>query len=348
MNPVLATAGNLQIDSVIAANGEVGLNFAGGNGGYSAVGARLWAGECLLIAQMPENFPAKWLDELSKVGVSTERVSSIAGFHPETSEWFFYEADGNRRDFVFASVPDLAPYGYNFPSEPGTSLSLSPEELVKLKAAVLRASGGRPEPRPVIDLAARVQQILSDTSNIQAIHLAPSSYDMQLALVQALGAQKKMISLDPGHYVKGLDPARLAELLEHVTIFAPSEREVYEFRGECDLEQAANDFAAMGPEIVVIKVGPRGALVLQRNTGTLKRVPALPARTLDPTGCGDSFCGGFLTGYWESGDALQAARYGTVSASYTVEGFGVNYTLRFTRADAEQRLATLERTSTTA
>lgn len=348
MNPVLATAGNLQIDSVITANGQVGLNFAGGNGGYSAVGARLWAGECMLIAQMPENFPAKWLNELSKGGVSTERVTSIAGFRPESSEWFLYDADGNRRDFLFASVPDLVPYGYNFPSEPGTPLSLSPEELVRMKDAVLRASGGRPEPRPVFNLTERVQQILSDTSNIQAIHLAPSSYDMHLALVRALGAQKKIISLDPGHYVKGLDPARIEELLEHVTIFAPSEREVYEFRGECDLEQAANDFSALGPQVVVIKVGPRGALVLRRETSTLERVPAFPSRTLDPTGCGDSFCGGFLAGYWETRDALQAARYGTVSASYTVEGFGVNYALRFTRADAEQRLAILERDSSAA
>ncbi|HZQ06940.1 MAG TPA: carbohydrate kinase family protein, partial [Anaerolineae bacterium] len=207
---------------------------------------------------------------------------------------------------------------------------------------------GRPEPRPMINLSARVQQILSDASNVQAIHLAPSSYDMQLALVRALAAQGKMISLDPGHYVKGLRPERLADLLKHVTIFAPSEREVYEFRGECSLEQAANDFAAMGAAIVVIKVGPRGALVLRRDTGKLERVPAFPSRTLDPTGCGDSFCSGFLAGYWETGDALQAARYGTVSASYTVEGFGVNYALRFTRQDAEQRLAALQRNLSTA
>ncbi len=244
MNPALATVGNLQIDSVIAANGEVGLNFAGGNGGYSAVGARLWARACLLIAQMPQNFPAKWLDELSKAGVSTERVTPIAGFRPEASEWFLYEADGSRQDFIFASVSELIPYGCHFPSEPGTALSLSSEQVVKLKDAVKRASGGRTEPRPVINLSERARQILSDASNVQAVHLAPSSYDMQLALVRALAAQGKMISLDPGHYVKRLRPERLAELLEHVTIFAPSEREVYEFRGECDLEQAANDFAA--------------------------------------------------------------------------------------------------------
>ncbi len=347
MNPALATVGNLQIDSVIAANGEVGLNFAGGNGGYSAVGARLWARACLLIAQMPQNFPAKWLDELSKAGVSTERVTPIAGFRPEASEWFLYEADGSRQDFIFASVSELIPYGCHFPSEPGTALSLSSEQVVKLKDAVKRASGGRTEPRPVINLSERARQILSDASNVQAVHLAPSSYDMQLALVRALAAQGKMISLDPGHYVKRLRPERLAELLEHVTIFAPSEREVYEFRGECDLEQAANDFAAMGPEIVVIKVGPRGALVLRRDTGRLEHVPAFPSRTLDPTGCGDSFCGGFLAGYWETGDALQAAHYGTVSASYTVEGFGVNYALQFTREDAEQRLAVLERNAAT-
>ena len=51
-------------------------------------------------------------------------------------------------------------------------------------------------------------------------------------------------------------------------------------------------------------------------------VPAYSARMTDPTGAGDSFCGGFLAGYKKTYDPLQAALYGNVSASLKIEGSG--------------------------
>jgi ribokinase len=62
----------------------------------------------------------------------------------------------------------------------------------------------------------------------------------------------------------------------------------------------------------------------------------------DPTGAGDSFCGGFLAGYKKTYDPLQAALYGNVSASLKVEGSGAFYPLDVLPGLAEARLHALK------
>ena len=67
-------------------------------------------------------------------------------------------------------------------------------------------------------------------------------------------------------------------------------------------------------------------------------VPAFPASAVDPTGAGDSFCGGFLVGLVETGDLTQAALYGTVAASFVVESRHAIPVLAISRDAAEARL----------
>jgi ribokinase len=73
----------------------------------------------------------------------------------------------------------------------------------------------------------------------------------------------------------------------------------------------------------------------------VRHILPYPARLDDLTGAGDSFCGGFAIGYAETGDVTRAALYGTVSASYIIEGFGGLHALAVERSMAELRLAKL-------
>ena len=70
-------------------------------------------------------------------------------------------------------------------------------------------------------------------------------------------------------------------------------------------------------------------------------VPAYPSRVVDVTGAGDAYCGGFLVGLTETGDPLEAALRGSVSASLTVEGTGALHALGGTQAQLQARLAEL-------
>ena len=55
------------------------------------------------------------------------------------------------------------------------------------------------------------------------------------------------------------------------------------------------------------------ALEWQSRTCSSSAFPPRPA--VDPTGCGNAFCGGFAIGWWKTRNLLTAGLYGTVSAS---------------------------------
>ena len=86
-----------------------------------------------------------------------------------------------------------------------------------------------------------------------------------------------------------------------------------------------------------------GAAVYDRRRDLFQQALPFPAHVDDLTGAGDSFCGGFAQGYLETGNAFQAALYGTTSASFIIEGFGGLHALAVSRQQAEQRLADLRR-----
>ena len=99
----------------------------------------------------------------------------------------------------------------------------------------------------------------------------------------------------------------------------------------------------LGPKFVVIKKGEHGAMCFSRDATYV--LPAFPTpNVLDPTGAGDSFAGGmmgFLASHRElSPQAMKLAlAYGTLTASFNVEAFGLNRMKEITREHVDQRLA---------
>ena len=103
----------------------------------------------------------------------------------------------------------------------------------------------------------------------------------------------------------------------------------------------ADAFADMGPEVVVLKLGAAGQILFDCKRKMRWGIPAYPARVRDVTGAGDAYCGGFLVGLVQTGDPLEAALHGAVSASLVVEGSGALYALDSTSGLAQARLEAL-------
>ena len=85
-------------------------------------------------------------------------------------------------------------------------------------------------------------------------------------------------------------------------------------------------------------MGAEGALLYVFERGKFYHIPIYPVQTVDPTGAGDSFCGGFMAGILATGNPLLAACYGTVSASYVVQHIGALSVLSADFSDREDRL----------
>jgi cytidine kinase len=139
----------------------------------------------------------------------------------------------------------------------------------------------------------------------------------------------------------------LLKLLPRLDGFVLNDSEAQQLTQEDNVFKALKKLHKMGPKYVIIKKGSHGS-VLSSPKG-LFICPAYPLNTVeDPTGAGDSFVGG-LMGYLAqtkgSVDAniRRAMVYGSVTASFCCEGFGLNRTTKTTRADIEKRVKELEK-----
>lgn len=90
---------------------------------------------------------------------------------------------------------------------------------------------------------------------------------------------------------------------------------------EVDQPEAILDrYCAMGPQIVVLKVGKDGAWVAVK--GERRRVAGHPVQAVDATGAGDVFAGAFLAELAAGRDAFAAADYANAAAALSTTGWG--------------------------
>ena len=114
--------------------------------------------------------------------------------------------------------------------------------------------------------------------------------------------------------------ATIADTLALSDIVFPSEDEAQVIWGLGDADAVLDHVLAFGAGIVALKRGDRGAVVATPERRV--EIPAAPATAVDSTGAGDSFAGGFLARYIETGDPFEAGRYAARVAAGTVSGYG--------------------------
>jgi sugar/nucleoside kinase (ribokinase family) len=133
----------------------------------------------------------------------------------------------------------------------------------------------------------------------------------------------------------------LETLLRRIHGLVLNEEEARMLTGRRNLLQAARLLLEKGPRFVILKKGEHGAFLLGRDVRFA--LPAYPVEdVVDPTGAGDSFAGGFMghlaaLGRLEVADLRRAMLFGTVTASFCVEGFSVEGLERVDRARLQRR-----------
>lgn len=128
---------------------------------------------------------------------------------------------------------------------------------------------------------------------------------------------------------------QFAAFLPLVDIFSPNWEEASLLLEIDDPEAIVSRFLGMGAPLVALRMGEAGSLVATPESRW--RIPVVPTHVVDVTGAGNSYCGGFLVGYVETGDPRLAGLYGAVSASFTIEQFGLTRIDGTTAEKAQQR-----------
>lgn len=109
--------------------------------------------------------------------------------------------------------------------------------------------------------------------------------------------------------------------LRHCEAFLPNAEEAMRYTGTTCPRAAAHALTAHVP-VAVVTLGEEGAYAVDRRTGETAEVPAIEVEALDPTGAGDVFVAGFVTGTlagWRLADRLAFAG---LIAALSVQEFG--------------------------
>jgi sugar/nucleoside kinase (ribokinase family) len=137
-------------------------------------------------------------------------------------------------------------------------------------------------------------------------HFHFSSYYLQRGLrprvgelFQFLKSKGLTISLDTNDDPDDRWEGGLREVLRHVDVFLPNEREACKAAGTEDLEAAVQKLSKLVP-LVVVKLGRKGAIA-QRG-GERFASPPHEVVAVDTVGAGDSFDAGFLHEYVKGSD----------------------------------------------
>lgn len=120
----------------------------------------------------------------------------------------------------------------------------------------------------------------------------------------------------------------LLETLKRVNVLIVNDAEARQIAREPNLIKAGRKILKLGPEVVIIKKGEHGAVLMIDSV--IFSAPAYPIESIqDPTGAGDTFAGGFAGWIAKTDDISEknlrkAVIYGSAIASFCVEGFGIN------------------------
>ena len=134
----------------------------------------------------------------------------------------------------------------------------------------------------------------------------------------------------------------LISVIEQVNLLVINDQEALQLTYEKNIFKAAYKILEMGPRSVIIKKGEHGSVYV--DDSNIYIVPAFPLKSIvDPTGAGDSYAGG-IAGYLSIKKNIgfeeikNAMLYGTLTASFCVEKFGVEGLKNLNLATLNKRL----------
>ena len=172
------------------------------------------------------------------------------------------------------------------------------------------------------------------------VFLANAEPKVQLEALAQCPQRKFVVADTMNFWIEKFLPD-LKQVLSKIDGVVLNDEEARMLSGERNLIRAARKVLAMGPRYVILKKGEHGAFLIGLDAHF--SLPAYPVdQVVDPTGAGDCFAGGFMAAVAAADNVeprtlRRAMLYGTVTASFCVQGFSIEDIGRRGRAEVEQR-----------
>ncbi|MFJ8360105.1 carbohydrate kinase family protein [Streptomyces sp. NPDC093984] len=260
----------------------------GGVANMATALARLGLRTCLAAAFGDDHYGEYCWDELQEgEGIDLSHSRKVPGWHSPVTVSMAYEGERTMVSHGHEPPPEE-------PARPSPTTTLN----------------GRPPGAGLFDCPPRARAAVAS--------LTPGRREPWIAEAAKQGTR---IFADVGWDETGAwDPAGLADL-EHCEAFLPNAEEAMRYtRTDCP-RAAAHALTEYVP-LAVVTLGAEGAYAVDGRTGESAGVPAIAVEALDPTGAGDVFVAGFVTGTLAEWPLADRLAFAGLTAALSVQEFG--------------------------
>ena len=185
--------------------------------------------------------------------------------------------------------------------------------------------------------------LTESNKNRSHILLANIHPELQRSVIQQNQNPDAIIVIDTMNLWIETTLSSLEKVLSDSNILLINESEAFLLTNENDINNSARSLLKMGPEIVVIKKGSRGAELFSLTEHIA--VDAFPVtNVVDPTGAGDVFAGAFVASLANEDSKENALLNASASASISIESFGIEKLQSASNNEIKDRINFLNKT----
>ncbi len=324
--PDAVLVGRLQREYILPAATPARLDGLGGNLAYAAAAFASWGGQAGLVSRVSADFPMDRLTRLEALGFLLDGVHAVT----ETLDSRYFKAYGEGNKAYFDNpITHFAERQLPFPPE---LFGYQPRRKYCSKTDY-ESGSFRITDMPRKFLEAKVAHICP--IDFISHKILPSV--LKAGMIQTLTMRACSCYMDPIFWedIRGLITDLKAFMMTDVQALKL-------FQGRSvDLWEIAEHLAGYGPEAVLVQTGEGTTHLYDRMSQKRWVLPAYRAHVSDPTGMLDAFDGGFLAGFRQSNEPLEAALYGNISAAIAGEGSGPYFLLECLPGLKEMRMQVL-------
>ncbi|MEM7126365.1 MAG: sugar kinase [Chloroflexota bacterium] len=157
---------------------------------------------------------------------------------------------------------------------------------------------------------------LGGTSLMEKFDGQPSVEVLKFAKEKSVVTTFDLVAVDRPDLMDLIEP-----LLPYIDYFMPGLEEAEMMTGLTDRQDVIDYFLDRGVGTTVFKMGGEGSSIANKEIGEL-RVPAFETTIVDSTGCGDSYCAGFIVGLAKGWSLEEAAKLGSACGAQVITGLG--------------------------
>tara|TARA_B100000214_G_scaffold370825_1_gene346113 strand:+ start:399 stop:1304 length:906 start_codon:yes stop_codon:yes gene_type:complete len=181
-------------------------------------------------------------------------------------------------------------------------------------------------------------ELSENSKNCPFLLLGNTAPHLQTSLLNQMD-NKPYVLLDTFKLYIDIANKELKDLIKRVDLFCINFNEAIALSGQSgsDINEMSKAILDLGPKSLIIKDGKKGSYFFDSNNQfSIKAYPV--KEVIDTTGAGDAYIGGLLIGKMNGMSILDSMKIGAVTASFCIEGIGVDGLLKITSDEFDKRL----------